>query len=169
MGVMGMPTNEPGILSTPPPRHTGGNLDCKELIAGTTLYLPIEVAGGLFSVGDGHALQGDGEVSVTAIECSMERVELTFTLLEDFPIQTPHAKTEEGWLTMGVHEDLNEAMFLALEAMITLIQNQHGMDKQEALALASLLVDLRITQIVNGVQGVHAILPHSAIKIAALA
>ncbi|HVO43224.1 MAG TPA: acetamidase/formamidase family protein [Aggregatilineales bacterium] len=80
MGVYGMPPAEHGIHSTISPRATGGNIDCKELVAGSTLYLPIEVDGGLFSVGDGHAVQGDGEVSVTAIECPMDRVDLSFDL-----------------------------------------------------------------------------------------
>ncbi|MDQ7904439.1 acetamidase/formamidase family protein [Phytohabitans sp. ZYX-F-186] len=77
LGVMGMPPAEPGEHSTTPPRAYGGNLDCRELVAGSTLYLPVPVPGGLFSAGDGHAAQGDGEVSGTAIECPMERVELT--------------------------------------------------------------------------------------------
>src|SRR5207247_9765369 len=84
MGILGMPPDEPGRHSTSPPRIWGGNLDCKELVAGSTLYLPIPVAGALFSVGDGHAAQGDGEVSGTAIECPMDRVELTFRVREDF-------------------------------------------------------------------------------------
>lgn len=164
LGVMGMPTDEPGILSTAPPRRTGGNLDCKELVSGSVLYLPIEVSGGLFCLGDGHAAQGDGEVSVTAIECPMERVEITFSLHDDMPIKFPRANTPIGWLTLGLHEDLNEAAYLALEEMLDLMQTQYGYARQEALAIASLTVDLRITQIVNGVRGVHAVLPHGAIR-----
>ena len=101
LGVMGMPPDEPGILPTFPPRATGGNLDCKELVAGSTLYLPIAVAGGLFCVGDGHAVQGDGEVSVTAIECPMERVVLSFSLHENMPLKAPRADTPAGWVTLG--------------------------------------------------------------------
>ena len=82
LGVMGMPPDEPGEHSTIPPRACGGNLDCRELVSGSTLYLPIAVDGALFSCGDGHAAQGDGEVSGTAIECPMERAELTFGLAE---------------------------------------------------------------------------------------
>ena len=164
MGVMGMPPAEPGIHSTVPPRLTGGNLDCKELTAGVSLFLPIAVEGGLFSVGDGHARQGDGEVSTTAIECPMERVTLTFHLHEGKPLTAPRARTPEGWLTLGLHEDLNEASFLALEAMLELMQEQHALSRLDALALASLTVDLRITQIVNRVRGVHAFLPHSAFE-----
>lgn len=164
MGVMGMPPAKPGSHPTPPPRATGGNLDCKELTVGTTLYLPIEVPGALFSTGDGHARQGDGELCVTAIECPMERVTLTFDLREDFPIRTPHARTPEAWVTLGVHEDLQEATYRAIEAMLDLMIREHGVSRGEAYALASVLVDLRVTQIVNGVRGVHAVLPHGGLR-----
>jgi acetamidase/formamidase len=164
MGVMGMPPDEPGLHPTAPPRYTGGNIDCKELVPGTTLYLPIAVRGGLFSVGDGHAAQGDGEAATTAIECPMERVVLTFRVNEEMRISTPRARTAEGWLTLGFDKDLDEATAIALEAMLELIMEQHGVSRLEALALASAVVDLRITQIVNGVKGVHAVLPHGAIR-----
>ena len=164
MGIYGMPAAIPEIQSTIPPRRTGGNMDCKELTAGSTLYLPIEVDGGLFSVGDGHAVQGNGEVCVTAIECPMERVELTFHVLDDMPLTGPIANTPAGWVTMGFHEDLDEALVIALEAMITLMKRLHGLERLDALALASLTVDMCITQVVNGVRGVHALLPHGAIQ-----
>jgi acetamidase/formamidase len=164
MGVMGMPPDEPGILSTYPPRVTGGNLDCKELIAGATLFLPIAVPGALFSTGDGHGVQGDGEVCGTAIECPMERVELTFHLRDDLRLSTPRAHTTEAWVTFGLHEDLNEATLIAANAMLDLMGEQYGLHRKDALALASLTMDLRITQIVNGVRGVHALLPHGAIQ-----
>ena len=163
LGVLGLPPAEPGWHPTPPPRHCGGNIDCKELVAGSTLYLPITVPGALFSVGDGHARQGDGEVSQTAIECPMDRVELTFTLHPDLHLRTPRAETEEGWLTFGFHADLDEAMLIALEAMIELIEGSYRLPRGQAVALASLVVDLRITQVVNGVLGVHAVLPHGAL------
>src|SRR6266568_6194606 len=104
MGVMGMAPDEPGIQSTIPPRFCGGNMDCKELVAGSRLYLPVAVAGGLFSVGDGHGVQGDGEVSGVAIECPMERVELGFALHEDLALATPRAYTPAGWVTLAFHE-----------------------------------------------------------------
>ena len=163
MGVMGMPPDEAGVHSTSPPRFCGGNLDCKELVAGSRLYLPIAVAGVLFSVGDGHAVQGDGEVCGTAIECPMERVSLTFHLHDNLRLTTPRAITPAGWLTMGLHEDLNEATMIALNAMLDLLEEQYALPRPEALALASLVVDLRITQVVNGVRGVHALLPHGVI------
>ncbi|GGG03943.1 acetamidase/formamidase family protein [Paenibacillus abyssi] len=164
MGVLGMPPDEPGLHSTHPPRFCGGNMDCKELVPGTTLYLPIAVKGGLFSVGDGHAAQGDGEVGSTAIECPMDKVDLTFTLLPDMKLAMPRANTPAGWLTFGFHEDLKEATYTALNGMVDLLQEVFGFHRKEALALCSYTVDLRITQIVNGVCGVHAVLPHGSIR-----
>jgi acetamidase/formamidase len=158
LGVMGMPPNEPGRHSTIPPRTCGGNLDCRELVSGSTLYLPIEVDGALFSCGDGHAAQGDGEVAGTAIECPMELAELTFDL-SDLELSTPIARGADGsWITLGVHEDLDEAAFSALEAMLELLGREYGLARRDALALASVHVDLRVTQMVNEVRGVHAVL-----------
>jgi acetamidase/formamidase len=161
---MGMPPDEPGVHSTTPPRPTGGNIDCKELVAGSTLYLPVAVPGGLFSAGDGHARQGDGEVAGPAIECPMERVDLTFDVRRDLVLPTPCAETPAGWVTFGFHEDLNEGMFAALSAMLDLMGVRFALSRPDALALASATVDLHVTQIVNGVRGVHAILPHDAVR-----
>ncbi len=159
MGLMGMPADEPGIQSTVPPRFCGGNIDCKELVAGSTLYLPVAVEGGLFSLGDGHAIQGDGEVASPALECPMELVEVELHARPDLRLKDPRAQTPAGWVTLGFHEDLNEAMIIALEGMLELLAELAGMSRQEALAFSSLCVDLRITQVVNGVKGVHAVLP----------
>jgi acetamidase/formamidase len=164
VGIMGMPSAEPGIHPTTPPRATGGNIDCKELVAGSTLYLPIEVDGGLFSVGDGHAVQGDGEVANPALECPMDCIDVTLVVREDMALKSPRAKTPAGWITFGFSEDLDEAALMALENMVELMGEQYGTEKKEAVALASLLVDLHITQIVNGVKGVHAILPYGALQ-----
>lgn len=163
-GVIGLPPAEPGWHPTSPPRITGGNLDCKELVAGSTLYLPIHVAGGLVSLGDGHGVQTDGEVSGMAIECPIDHAEITYDLLPDQPLATPWAETEAGTITFGVDEDLDKASLKALQAMITLLGNRYGMSTQQALVMASVVVDLRVTQIVNGVQGVHAVLPKDAIQ-----
>jgi acetamidase/formamidase len=162
LGIMGMPPAASGLHSTVPPRPTGGNLDCKELVAGSILYLPIAVPGGLFSVGDGHARQGDGEVCVTAIECPIESAEVTFSLLPETHLAMPRAHTPLGWITFGLHEDLNEAAIVALEGMVELLGELHGLDRCQALAMASIVVDLRVTQIVNQVKGVHAVLPHGS-------
>ena len=164
MGVMGMPPDEDGLHSTMQPRYCGGNIDCKELVAGSTLYLPIPVAQGLFSVGDGHAAQGDGEVGVCALECPMDMVDLTFVVRDDVRLKMPRAKTGSAWITFGFDEDVDGAMMAALEGMLDLMHELYGFERKEALALASLVVDLRITQIVNGVCGVHAVLPHGSVR-----
>ncbi|UCZ54078.1 acetamidase/formamidase family protein [Bacillus shivajii] len=164
MGLLATAPEEPGVHSTPPPRYCGGNIDCKELVKGSTLYLPISVEGALFSIGDGHAVQGDGEVSGTAIECPMDFVDITLTVREDIELTMPIANTPSGWVTFGFDEDLNEATATALNEMVKLIQSFYHVEKNEATALASVAVDLRITQVVNGVKGVHAVLPHGAIR-----
>jgi acetamidase/formamidase len=162
MGVMGLPPNEPGIHSTLPPRFCGGNIDCKELVAGSIVYLPVTVPEALFSTGDGHAVQGDGEVSGVGLECPMERVSLTFFLHDDIHLTTPRAKTPAGWVTLGCHQDVYEASLIALGAMLDLLEEKYHLSRTDALAFASLAVDLRISQIVNGgVFGVHALLPYS--------
>ncbi len=164
LGVLGMPPPEAGVHSTAPPRIWGGNIDCKELIGGTRLYLPIPVDGALFSAGDGHARQGDGEVSQLAIECPLERAVLTVDLRDDLELSTPIAWTPDAWLTLGFDEDLDEAAAIAIDAMLDLMGREHGFARAEALAIASLVVDLRITQMVNGVRGVHARLAHDALR-----
>ena len=162
MGVMGNALAETGRHSTTPPRRVGGNMDCRELIAGSTLWLPIEVEGALFSVGDGHGAQGDGEVSSTAIECPMDRVELSFDVRRDMTIDLPCAQTPAGFLTMGFAEGLDDAAGQALDAMVTHMVQTYGFSRAEAMIMASLTVQMRITQVVNQVSGVHALLPPEA-------
>lgn len=157
-GVVGMPPNLPGRHSTVPPRVCGGNLDCRELVAGATLFLPISVEGALVSFGDGHALQGDGEVSGVAVECPLRRLEVEMHLHEDLEIPAPRAETPAGKIAFGLHEDMNEAWALALDNMLKWMMELHGISRLRATALASLCVDLRVTQVVNQVCGVHAIL-----------
>jgi acetamidase/formamidase len=164
LGVLGMPPPEAGNHPTGPPRVWGGNLDCKELVAGTTLFLPIPVDDAFFSAGDGHARQGDGEVASTAIECPLERAELGLALREDLELATPIARTGDSWLALGLGESLDEAMGNAVEAILGVMGRELGLSRREALALASVVVDLRITQVVNGVVGVHAVLPDGAIR-----
>jgi acetamidase/formamidase len=157
LGVMGMPPPEAGVHPTYPPRRWGGNIDCKELVAGTTLFLPIPVDGALFSAGDGHAAQGDGEVSSTAIEAPA-RARLTLDLHDDLPLEWPIARIGGAWLTFGFDEQLGQAAKIATDGMIALMGRELGVGLKDALALASVGVDLRVTQVVNGVVGVHAVL-----------
>ncbi len=161
LGVLGMPPPEPGIHSTIPPRRFGGNIDCKDLVAGTTLFLPISVEGALFSAGDGHAAQGDGEVSGTAIETPVE-AQVTLTVRDDLHLEWPIARVANAWLTFGFDEDLNTATRIALDGMLDLMTRVHGLARDDALALASVVVDLRVTQIANKTLGVHAVLRDDA-------
>jgi acetamidase/formamidase len=163
LGVLGMPPDEAGIHSTGPPRRCGGNIDCKDLVRGAMLFLPISVAGAHFSAGDGHAAQGDGELSGTAIECPIERAQLTLELSE-LELRSPLARTSSAWLAFGFDEDLDLAAEQAIGTMLDLMERELGFDRDYAIALASVVVDLRVTQIVNGVKGVHAVLRDGAIQ-----
>jgi acetamidase/formamidase len=157
LGVIGMPPSDPGRQSTTPPRRWGGNIDCKELVAGTTLYLPIPGDGALLMAGDGHGAQGDGEVSGTAIECPLERAALTLDV-EDRDLHWPIARTPDAWIAFGFDADLDVAAEEATATMLDLMERELGVSRPEALALASVSVDLHVTQVVNEVKGVHAIL-----------
>ena len=164
LGVMGMPPAEPGEHSTIPPRAAGGgNIDCRELVAGATLFLPVTVPGALLYLGDGHAAQGDGEVGGTAIECGMT-TEAVIDLIPERPLSSIHAETPGGRITFGFDADLNVAMGDALDAMVRWMQSLFDLGKASALALASTCVDLRITQVANQTWGVHAVLPPGVIS-----
>ena len=163
LGVLGVAPVEPGEHLTPPPRtEVGGNIDCRELVAGSTLFLPVAVPGALLYLGDGHAAQGDGEVGGTAIECPMT-TELVIDVVADRPVTSVHAETPAGRITFGFSVDLNEAMGDALAAMVTWLQSILDLDRGTALAVASTCVDLRVTQVANQTWGVHAVLPPDAL------
>lgn len=163
LGVVGLPPAEPGEHSTTPPRPAGGgNIDCRELTAGSTLFLPVTVPGALLHLGDGHAAQGDGEVGGTAIECGMTTT-IIVDLLRDAPLDTIHALTPTARITFGFDADLNRATADALGAMLTWMQQLHGLERTAALALAGSVVDLRVTQIANRTWGVHAVLGLDAV------
>ena len=154
-GVMGVaPPGNWGRISTIQPRAHGGNLDNKELIAGTKLYLPVFSEGALFSCGDGHAAQGDGEVCVTAIETALQGT-FRLVLREDMRLTYPRAETPTHLITMGMHEDLDRCVETALRDMIAWIVERTGLSREDAYMLCSLAGDLRITQTVNGNKGVH--------------
>lgn len=157
-GVMGVsPPPAWGVLSTLPPRQNGGNLDNKELVAGTTLYLPIFVEEALFSAGDGHAAQGDGEVCITAIETGLIGT-FRLTVRDDMRLDWPFAETPTHVMTMAFDPDLDDCVVIALRQMLDLICARSALDRYQAYTLASLAADLRVTQVVNGNKGVHCIL-----------
>jgi acetamidase/formamidase len=157
-GVMGVaPPPAWGVCSTLPPRKNGGNLDNKELGAGTTLYLPVFVDGALFSCGDGHGVQGDGEVCITAVETGLTGT-FRLTARDDMTLEWPMAETPTHMMTMAFDPDLDDCVVVALRAMIDLICARSNLDRYQAYTLCSLAADLRITQVVNGNKGVHVML-----------
>ncbi|MBD8703039.1 acetamidase/formamidase family protein [Frigoribacterium sp. CFBP9039] len=165
LGVTGVAPAEPGEHSTTPPRAAaGGNIDCRELVAGSTLYLPVQVADALVYLGDGHAAQGDGEVGGTAIECPMT-TEVRLDLVDDRPVPSIHAETPAGRITFGFDADLDVATGDALDAMVTWLATLLDVDRATALALSSAVVDLRVTQVANQTWGVHALLPTGALGV----
>lgn len=157
-GTIGLAPAEPGLHSVVPPRRMGGNLDIRDLAAGTTLYLPVEVAGALFSIGDTHAAQGDGEVCGTAIESPME-VELKLDLIKQEKLAFPRFTTPgpvtrhldaKGYeVTTGVGPDLMTGARDAVSAMIDLLGAAHGLSAEDAYLLCSVCGDLRISEIVD--------------------
>ena len=147
-----------GKVSSMPPGVYGGNIDNKELVPGTTLYLPIHVKGALFSVGDAHAVQGDGEVDVSAIETAA-RGTFRFAVRKNKRIRWPRAETPTDFITMGLHEDLDVAVQMAVREVIDFLGEEKGISREDAYRIASLAVDLRVTQVVDGVKGIHAMIP----------
>jgi acetamidase/formamidase len=160
-GVMGVaPPPETGRISSGPPWIHTGNMDNKELVAGSTLFLPIHVQGGQFSVGDGHAGQGDGEVCVTALETSL-RGTFQLSLHKNMKLRWPRAETPTHTMTMGFHENLEEATRIAINEMLDFLVTEKHLTRDDAYILASDAMDLRITQLVDGKKGVHALLAKS--------
>jgi len=157
-GVMAVaPPPQWGMISTLPPRRNGGNLDNKELVKGATLYLPIMVDDALFSVGDGHGVQGDGEVCVTAIESGLVGT-FELHLRDDMSLEWPMAETPTHIMTMAFDPDLDDCVVIALRDMIKLICRRTNLSREQAYTLCSLAADLRVTQVVNGNKGIHVML-----------
>jgi acetamidase/formamidase len=157
-GVMGVaPAPSSGMVSSVPPGRHGGNIDNKELVPGATLYLPVHVDGALFSVGDGHGAQGDGEVCLTAIETGLIGT-FELHLHPGRTLDWPYAETPTHLITMAFDPDLDACVTIALRDMIAAICSRTGLSREDAYTLCSLAADLRITQVVNGSKGVHVML-----------
>lgn len=155
-GSMGVaPPPAAGRLGSAPPGRHAGNLDNKELVAGSTLYIPVHAPGTLFEVGDGHAAQGDGEVDITALETSLVGT-FQFIVRKDLHLAWPRAETPSMWITMGIDDDLTEAARIATREMIDLLASEKKMAREDAYMLMSAAGDLAITQVVDGPRGVHA-------------
>jgi len=154
------PPKEVGKWNSAPPWINAGNLDNKELVAGSSLFIPVHVKGALFETGDGHAAQGNGEVDITAIETSLIG-KLQFILHKGKSLRWPRAETKTHIITMGCDRDLNAATHIAVREMIQYLMEEKRLSKSEAYMLCSVAVDVNITQLVDGNVGVHAMLPKS--------
>ena len=160
-GSMGVaPPESLGRINSAPPGIHAGNLDNKDLVAGTTLFIPVHVPGALFQVGDGHAAQGDGEVDITALETSLTGT-LRFFVRKNASLKWPRAETPTHFIAMGLDKDLDEAMKIAVREAVDLIATEKKLDRDDAYMLCSVAVDFRVTQVVDGTKGVHAMIPKS--------
>ncbi|HMA46959.1 MAG TPA: acetamidase/formamidase family protein [Frankiaceae bacterium] len=167
MGVLAVGVDSPEpVHSTPPGRH-GGNLDVRDLVAGSRLYLPVQVPGALFSVGDPHYAQGNGEVALTALEAPL-RATFRLTVLRGPAARAavgllaePFAETDTHWIPLGLHTDLDEAMRRAVRAAVRFLETRVGMDRASAYAYLSVAGDFAVSQVVDGVQGVHCLIRRS--------
>jgi acetamidase/formamidase len=158
-GSMGVaPPESYGRISSAPPGVHAGNMDNKELIAGTTLFLPVHARGALFEIGDGHAGQGDGEVDITALETSLTG-KLQFIVRKDLKIKYPRAETPTHYICMGFDDDLSEATRIAVREMIDFLVTEKRLSRDDAYMLASVAADLHITELVDGNKGVHMMIP----------
>jgi acetamidase/formamidase len=158
-GVIGVaPPSNMGRVSSGPPNVFGGNLDNPDLGAGSTLYLPVHVSGALLSVGDGHAVQGYGEVSLSAVETSLKG-EIQVVLHKGRRLRWPRAETATHYITMGLDTDLDEAAKIATREMLDLLVETKKLSREDAYLLASVAMNLIVTQVVDGTKGIHAMMP----------
>jgi acetamidase/formamidase len=153
MGVAG--SAGPARLNSTAPWYHAGNMDNKDLVAGSTLYIPVQAPGAMFEVGDGHAGQGDGEVDITAMETSLTGT-FEFVVRKDLHLNWPRAETPTHYITMGFHEDLKQATIMAVHEMILFLQQTKHLSADDAYMLTSVAADLHITQLVDTKSGVHA-------------
>ena len=164
-GSMGVaPAPELGRVNSSPPGRHAGNLDNRELVAGSTLYIPVFVAGALFEIGDGHAAQGDGEVDLTALETSL-RGRLQLTVRKNAALTWPRAETPTDYISMGMDENLEKATTIAIQEMVDFLASTKKLTKHEAYQLVSMAGNVAVTQLVDRpAYGVHVKLPKSIFK-----
>src|SRR6185295_8133607 len=163
-GSMGVaPPESMGKVNSAPPGIHAGNLDNKELVAGTTLFIPVHIAGALFEVGDGHAGQGNGEVDITALETSLVGT-FEFRVRKDLHLKAPRGETPTHFISMGLNPDLTEALKMAVREAIDFLVTEKHLSREDAYMLCSAGVDFNVTQAVDGTKGVHAMIPKSIFK-----
>src|SRR5579859_3964630 len=158
-GSMGdAPPESAGRFNSAPPWIMGGNLDNKDLVAGSTLYLPVHAPGALFEIGDGHAGQGNGEVDITAMETSLTGT-LQFVVRKDMKVKYPRAETPTHYISMCFDDDLSEATRIAVREMINFLVNEKHLSRDDAYMLTSVAGDVDITELVDSNKGVHVMMP----------
>ena len=163
-GVIGVaPPPGMGRVPSGPPNIFGGNMDNHDLLPGTSLYLPVHAPGALISVGDGHAAQGGGEVTVSAIETSLKG-EIQIVLHKGMRITWPRAETPTHYMTMGLHEDLNQAAKIATREMLNFIVETKGLPRDDVYMLLSAAMDLQVAQNVDITKGIHAMMPKAVFQ-----
>jgi acetamidase/formamidase len=163
-GSMGVaPPDVSGRISSIPPWIHAGNLDNKDLVAGTTLFIPVHARGALFEVGDGHAGQGNGEVDITALETALTGT-FQFIVRKDMHLNWPRGETPTHYIVMGIHEDLTEAAKMAVREAIDFLVTEKHLTRDDAYMLSSTAVDFNITQLVDGNKGVHGMIPKAIFK-----
>src|SRR5215467_13998638 len=152
-----------GRTSTLRPWKNGSNMDLNELQAGSTLYVPVFLKGGLIWIGDAHCRQGNGEVNLTALECAYKEIEIQLIVRKDLKIEWPRAETKDNWIFTGFDEDLNQAMKIAVQQTVAWLSTQQmvPMSREEAYALTSMVGDCRVTEVVDIRKGVHCMIPKS--------
>ncbi|MGE5246838.1 MAG: acetamidase/formamidase family protein [Verrucomicrobiota bacterium] len=160
-GTIGVELPEKGMWSNVAPGRHGGNLDNKDLVAGTVLYLPVWVKGAGFKTGDSHLAQGHGEVNLNALEGAFKNITLRFTVRKDLKklVDWPMASSPTHWIMMGMHTDLYKSSQMAVRQTIDFLNKHYGMPKLEAYAFVSMAVDLHVTQLVDYTLGIHAMIP----------
>jgi acetamidase/formamidase len=160
-GTLGVAPAQGGVVSSVPPGQHAGNLDLRELTEGSVLYIPVWQPGVKIYTGDSHAMQGDGEVNLTALETAMQEVRIQVLLYPQAGWEWPFAETDTHWIALATHADLNEAFKIALRNTLDFLERKCGLTRLDAYSLASIGVSFRITQVVDANKGVHAMIPKS--------
>jgi len=161
-GILGVARKEPGRYSSVPPGEYAGNLDIRDLVAGTSLYVPVHVPGALLWTGDSHAGQGNGEVNLTAIETAYREFNITVDVIKGKPLDFPRIETAKSWISMGFDQDMNKAWTQAKAQTVKLLSELRGISAEQAEKLMPTVSDCRISQVVNVKKGIHCLNPKKA-------
>lgn len=158
-GILGVARAESGQYSTVPPGPFGGNMDCREMVAGTTVYIPVFVEGALLWSGDSHAVQGNGEINLTAVESAFNELNLTVEVIKNQPLSWPRIESDTHWMTVGYDRDMNTAIRIMEEETIKFLAEWKGMNSSDARRYMNTYGDFRVAEVVNQLKGVYCMLP----------